>query len=148
MAQPVADNTACNDVNACTTNDKCIAGTCTGTPVSCNDNINCTTDTCDTTKGCIYTPNTSCVKCWSASNTYLLRDPKQAKKFCKCVTGNYTYSSMSTAIAIKTAYRYTDPSNNTNWATASKKAANPVTAVKCISGGTAYKTNQDYYTAG
>jgi hypothetical protein len=60
----VPNGTACNDGNACTRTDTCQAGTCTpGTPLSCDDNNPCTTDTCDAVKGCQHTavPNgTAC----------------------------------------------------------------------------------------
>ncbi len=77
------DNTAaCNDANACTTNDTCAAGVCAGTAVvcpagqscnastgncqvitcttsaNCNDNFGCTTDICNLATGlCEYTEN-------------------------------------------------------------------------------------------
>ena len=59
--QPV--NTPCDDLNACTTGDKCIGSlsrTCTGTQVAdpqafCEDNNPCTTETCDPTLGCQHT---------------------------------------------------------------------------------------------
>jgi hypothetical protein len=41
----------CTAVDKCSTS-VCSAGKCTSTPISCNDNINCTTDTCDPTSGC------------------------------------------------------------------------------------------------
>ena len=48
------DGNLCDDGNACTTGDKCVNGTCKGTPVSCNDNNPCTYDTCDPAQGCIH----------------------------------------------------------------------------------------------
>ncbi len=46
----------CNDKNACTENDKCTeTGTCVGTPVNCDDNNECTADTCDPETGCVHT---------------------------------------------------------------------------------------------
>ena len=55
------DNTAaCDDGNACTTNDTCSAGTCVGgAPLSCDDSNVCTTDTCDSVKGCVHTDNSA-----------------------------------------------------------------------------------------
>ncbi|MEW5853230.1 MAG: hypothetical protein AB2A00_30900, partial [Myxococcota bacterium] len=48
-------NTAiCNDGNACTLNDSCSEGACTGTPRVCNDNNPCTADTCHPLGGCQY----------------------------------------------------------------------------------------------
>jgi hypothetical protein len=54
------DNTAaCDDGNACTTNDTCSAGKCVGgAPPSCDDANPCTTDTCDSVKGCVHADNT------------------------------------------------------------------------------------------
>ncbi|MEK7672412.1 MAG: hypothetical protein AAB373_00865, partial [Patescibacteria group bacterium] len=47
------DNTICSDGNACTTVDKCSAGTCTGGAIDpCDDSIACTIDSCDPSTGC------------------------------------------------------------------------------------------------
>ncbi len=46
----------CDDGNACTENDACQNGTCTGTVVTCNDHNECTTDSCDPAKGCVFVP--------------------------------------------------------------------------------------------
>ncbi len=44
---------ACDDMNACTAGETCATGSCTGgTTVDCNDQLACTTDTCNTTTGC------------------------------------------------------------------------------------------------
>jgi hypothetical protein len=40
------DDTTCDDGDLCTTGDRCVGGTCTATPVDCDDGIPCTTDTC------------------------------------------------------------------------------------------------------
>lgn len=42
----------CNDLSACTTDDRCANGVCTGTPVSCDDGDACTADYCDPLGGC------------------------------------------------------------------------------------------------
>ena len=48
----------CDDGNACTVDDKCASGQCTGAaPLSCNDNNPCTDDGCNA-EGCVNTPNT------------------------------------------------------------------------------------------
>ncbi|MCX6781229.1 MAG: hypothetical protein NT003_03910 [Candidatus Magasanikbacteria bacterium] len=54
----------CNDGNACTEHDTCSsAGTCNGDkPVLCDDANECTTNTCDTKKGCVF-PFNSGAKC-------------------------------------------------------------------------------------
>jgi hypothetical protein len=61
-SNPTAPNgTACNDSNACTTNDVCTSGACVGGPaLSCDDNNSCTTDTCDPASGCVHTPIPGC----------------------------------------------------------------------------------------
>ena len=51
-----ADHTRpCDDTNACTANDTCGAGTCTGSTVSCDDDNACTTDACLPSSGCQQT---------------------------------------------------------------------------------------------
>ena len=54
------DNAACNaDNSVCSVGDKCTSGTCLPGPlVACDDGNPCTTDSCDPTTGCKYTPNT------------------------------------------------------------------------------------------
>jgi hypothetical protein len=45
----------CNDGNACTTGDQCLLGTCRGGPPPvCNDNNQCTDDSCSVTTGCVF----------------------------------------------------------------------------------------------
>jgi hypothetical protein len=54
------NNTPCSDGSECTTGDVCTGGTCVGGPApNCNDNNDCTTDTCDPQKpgGCVNTNN-------------------------------------------------------------------------------------------
>lgn len=53
---PLVEGLACNDSNACTTNDKCVAGVCKGSGLVCNDNNVCTTDSCALIGGCKYMP--------------------------------------------------------------------------------------------
>lgn len=48
------DGTTCNDNNSCTYNDTCMDSACSGTPNSCSDGLECTTDTCDGLGGCDY----------------------------------------------------------------------------------------------
>ncbi|MCB9740334.1 MAG: hypothetical protein H6747_13820 [Deltaproteobacteria bacterium] len=46
---------ACDDANACTTNDTCNKKTgCVGTAVDCDDANTCTTDACDPATGCTH----------------------------------------------------------------------------------------------
>jgi hypothetical protein len=53
------DGTACNDKNACTANDKCVAGLCKGSSKTCDDGNICTDDSCDVNLGCVYAYNTT-----------------------------------------------------------------------------------------
>lgn len=57
------NNTAsCSDSNACTSGDFCSLGVCqSGSPVVCNDNIPCTSDSCQPVTGCTYTPIPGCI---------------------------------------------------------------------------------------
>jgi len=49
------DGTACGDGNACTTTDTCQSGTCAGGAApNCNDNDECTNDTCNPSTGCVH----------------------------------------------------------------------------------------------
>jgi len=58
-AQAANEGLGCDDDNACTTNDTCVAGVCTGGPaLVCDDANECTSDTCDPVSGCVYTPLT------------------------------------------------------------------------------------------
>ena len=43
--------TVCDDNNACTHSDTCLAGACKGTAYSCDDKLSCTKDTCTGTVG-------------------------------------------------------------------------------------------------
>jgi hypothetical protein len=58
-AFPVASEVLCNDGDGCTVGDHCVAGTCTGTPVDCDDKVACTVDRCDPVDGCVSTPDDS-----------------------------------------------------------------------------------------
>jgi Tol biopolymer transport system component len=57
---PVTNGTSCSDGNACNGAETCQAGTCTGTPLNCDDHNACTSDTCDPVKGCQHVPVPSC----------------------------------------------------------------------------------------
>jgi hypothetical protein len=49
------DGLACDDQNACTSGESCVAGVCAdGKPVNCDDENVCTDDTCDAAKGCLH----------------------------------------------------------------------------------------------
>ncbi|MCO4760065.1 MAG: lamin tail domain-containing protein [Myxococcales bacterium] len=72
----------CDDDNACTTEDKCVDGSCVGLPVQCDDNNPCTADKCDPTlkKLCVTTLLTN-VPC-DDNNPCTVGD--------KCLIGNCT----------------------------------------------------------
>ena len=51
------NNMTCDDQNACTTNDMCVRGDCTGLEiVNCDDSDPCTMDVCDVLLGCQNIP--------------------------------------------------------------------------------------------
>jgi hypothetical protein len=47
----VDNATACSDDNACTLLDHCVDGACVGDSVDCNDNLDCTEDSCNSESG-------------------------------------------------------------------------------------------------
>jgi hypothetical protein len=51
------DAGGCDDGNPCTLGDHCVAGTCIGEPLECNDDNLCTDDACTAEGGCEYTNN-------------------------------------------------------------------------------------------
>jgi hypothetical protein len=48
------DGTGCDDGSACTEDDSCLAGACTGETIDCNHDDTCSTDSCDPSSGCTY----------------------------------------------------------------------------------------------
>lgn len=48
----------CDDEDACSQGDHCIAGDCIGQPVTCDDANPCTNDTCNPGQGCVVTAST------------------------------------------------------------------------------------------
>ncbi len=45
----------CDDFDACTVGESCVAGVCTdGEPLDCDDNDPCTVDSCDNVLGCVH----------------------------------------------------------------------------------------------
>ena len=56
--EPHHEGLACEDGNACTLGDKCLAGSCTpGIDANCNDGNPCTDDSCNPQSGCTNLPN-------------------------------------------------------------------------------------------
>lgn len=52
---------ACEDGNLCTINDVCVAGKCETAPKKCDDNNNCTADSCNPANGtCSFNPIAGC----------------------------------------------------------------------------------------
>jgi len=52
---------ACDDYNACSTGDTCVAGVCQGgAPLNCDDGDSCTADSCDSEFGCVNGPAQDC----------------------------------------------------------------------------------------
>ena len=54
----VVDAIPCDDDDACTIDDLCLAGACGSSVVDCNDGNPCTDDLCDSVTGCYCTDNT------------------------------------------------------------------------------------------
>jgi len=55
---PVENGTLCDDLDNCTLNDHCAAGTCLGpAALDCDDANPCTDDACDPDSGCVNIPN-------------------------------------------------------------------------------------------
>ncbi len=51
---PLADGVSCSDGNVCNGAETCHLGQCaSGTPLNCNDNNPCTTDSCNSQSGCV-----------------------------------------------------------------------------------------------
>ena len=53
----------CDDGNACTKSDNCVEGKCSGPQVDCDDKNTCSTDICDTVKGCQHLPKLGGTSC-------------------------------------------------------------------------------------
>lgn len=50
----IANGTTCDDADACTINEVCQAGACVGVVNPCNDNNECTDESCDPVMGCLF----------------------------------------------------------------------------------------------
>jgi hypothetical protein len=66
-----ATGTPCDDANACTEDDACHMGRCTGTFLTCDDQSPCTTDTCDPGTGCAHAPLAE--QCWAIAGRTVVR---------------------------------------------------------------------------
>jgi cysteine-rich repeat protein len=60
----------CDDGNLCTSGDQCVPGAiCRGAvPTVCNDNDECTNDTCDSQLGCLFEVGTESMECDSCAD--------------------------------------------------------------------------------
>jgi slime mold repeat-containing protein len=56
----LADDSACDDADACSLNDVCTAGVCGGAAVVCEDDDPCTTGVCDSASGQCSYPSAPC----------------------------------------------------------------------------------------
>ncbi|MBI5505242.1 MAG: hypothetical protein HY899_10605 [Deltaproteobacteria bacterium] len=55
--RPRNEGAGCEDGNACSMDDTCMAGGCAGTALVCSDGNPCTDDSCDIVTGCVFTAN-------------------------------------------------------------------------------------------
>jgi len=77
------NGTTCNDGNPCTVNDVYQSGICAGVPVTCDDGIACTTDSCNpATGGCVNTPVDA-----ACSDGNLCNGSEQCSAVAGCLTG-------------------------------------------------------------
>lgn len=64
-----ATGSSCSDGNQCNGGETCQDGSCRpGTPLTCNDNNSCTTDTCNAATGCVYSPTEGCSGCTTSAD--------------------------------------------------------------------------------
>ncbi len=64
---PGDDGLRCSDGTACTVGDTCSAGSCVGTPLTCDDADPCTVDTCDPQLGCTYSEEANAPTCLTSA---------------------------------------------------------------------------------
>ena len=60
---PVLNGTSCDDEDACTENDQCTMGECSGDEITCDDGNECTADSCDPDAGCQVSTDTDGQTC-------------------------------------------------------------------------------------
>ena len=72
------DSGTCDDGNACTNDDRCVAGSCGGTSKDCDDDNPCTDDTCDAQTGV----------CANANNTDPCDDADPCTEGSQCKDGD------------------------------------------------------------
>lgn len=160
-----SDGLYCNGAEYCHSSLGCQAGT----PVDCDDNNECTSDSCNedinSCENISVEDNTSCtngvccsgecktgasecsadeVICWEGNNQYIRFNINQFKKFCKCAEGTYNYRGYNYTFGRKTIYQYTDSGDNENWDTAANSSYIAVSRVTCAD-NSSYPTNKDYF---
>jgi hypothetical protein len=67
-AHTPGNGTPCDDANACSSDDNCMAGACVGKQLTCNDGDPCTVDTCSALTGCAFVATADGSACddWNA----------------------------------------------------------------------------------
>jgi len=56
---PANEGADCTMSNACYASARCAGGNCVGTAIDCDDDDACSTDLCDSTRGCVHFPATA-----------------------------------------------------------------------------------------
>jgi hypothetical protein len=96
---PKSAGTACNDDHPCTSGDACNGvGACVGTAYSCNDNLDCTVDSCNGDGTCSHTIAAGCVingACYAADAT----NPANQCQACTPSTSATSWTAKSTGTA-------------------------------------------------
>ena len=88
----------CEDNNACTINDHCAGGECTGDPRNCDDNRACTRNTCDAQTGCVFpTDPDVCVDDGNPCTAHLCNDQGECET---TVVPDWTGCASATCMAI------------------------------------------------
>lgn len=60
VAAPANDGAPCEDGSGCTSKDTCKSGACVGSPLSCDDQVACTKDSCEPAGGCVHVKGPDC----------------------------------------------------------------------------------------
>lgn len=83
---PVKGAVACDDGQACTKQDTCVAGSCVGTAYTCSDGLACTTDACVGDGTCSYTTNAG--SCLIGGTCYSVGTPEPGNPCRQCAAGD------------------------------------------------------------
>src|SRR2546427_2561781 len=125
----VADGTPCDDANACTTGEACVADQCIGSPVSCDDGNVCTTDTCDPASGCLHTPVPDCSSTTTSTTT---------SSSTTVTTSTLSTMTTSTIVGVVTTTSTTaETSSSTTTTSTTATSALPSTTTTTLPGGPA-----------